>query len=94
MICYHEIQLFCYYIEIFKFQFFTAPYCKSITIRLMFSDLHGEDVIALTESQLDRLEEAYVEKKGLTIKMSKNVISPQHENTLMVMMDKYIVLKK
>ena len=29
--------------------------CKSITIRLTFSELHGEDVIALTNSQLDRL---------------------------------------
>ena len=27
--------------------------CESITIRLTFSDLHGEDVIALTNSQLD-----------------------------------------
>ena len=29
--------------------------CKSITIRLMFSDLHNEDVIALTNSQVDGL---------------------------------------
>ena len=28
--------------------------CESITIRLTFSDLHGEDVIALTNSQFDR----------------------------------------
>ena len=45
--------------------------CESITIRLTFSDLHTEDVIALTKSQLDRLVEAYEEKKGMTIKMSK-----------------------
>ena len=45
--------------------------CKSITIRLTFSDLHGEDVIALPNSQLDRLVEAYEEKKGMTIRMSK-----------------------
>ena len=32
--------------------------CESITIRLTFSDLHGEDVITLTKSQLDRLVEA------------------------------------
>ena len=31
---------------------------KSITIRLTFSDLHGEDIIALTNSQLDRLVES------------------------------------
>ena len=28
---------------------------KSITIRLTFSDLHGEDVIEITNSQLDIL---------------------------------------
>ena len=42
---------------------------KSITIRFKFSDLHGEDVIALTISQVDRLVEAYEEKKGMTIRM-------------------------
>ena len=29
---------------------FESNYCESITIRLTFSDLHGEDVIALTNS--------------------------------------------
>ena len=38
--------------------------CESITIRLTFSDLHGEDVIALTNSQLDRQVEAYEERKA------------------------------
>ena len=52
--------------------------CGSITIRLTFSDLHGEDVIASTNSQLDRLVKAYGEKKGMKIRMSKNAISPQH----------------
>ena len=42
---------------------------ESITIRLTFSDLQGEDVIALTNSQVDRLVEAYEEKKGMTIRM-------------------------
>ena len=32
--------------------------CKSITIRLTFSDLHGKDIIAITNSQLGRLVEA------------------------------------
>ena len=44
---------------------------KSITIRFKFSDLHGEDVIDLTKSEVDRLVEAYEEKKGMTIRMSK-----------------------
>ena len=46
-------------------------HCESFTIRLSFSDLHGEEVIALTNSQLDRLVKAYEEKKGMTIRMSK-----------------------
>ena len=54
--------------------------CESITIRFKFSDLNGEDVFALTKSQLDRLVEACEEKKGMTIRMPKNAISPQHEN--------------
>ena len=48
---------------------------KSITIRLKFSDLYGEDVIALTKSQVDRLVEAYEEKKGMTIRMSKTQLA-------------------
>ena len=44
---------------------------KSITIR----HLHGEDVIALTKSNLDRLVEAYEEKRGMTIKMSKTQLT-------------------
>ena len=42
---------------------------KSITIRFKFSDLYGEDVIALTKLQVDRLLEAYEEKKGMTIRV-------------------------
>ena len=38
--------------------------CESITIRFKLSDLHDEDVIALTKSQLDRLLKAYEEKKA------------------------------
>ena len=49
--------------------------CKSITIRLTFSDLHGKDVIALTNSQLDRLVKAYEEKKGMTTRMSKTQLA-------------------
>ena len=53
---------------------------KSITIPFKFSDLYGEDVIALTKSKVHRLVEAYEDKKGMTIRMSKNAISSQHEN--------------
>ena len=48
---------------------------KYIIIRLKCSDLYGEDVIALTKSQFDRLVEAYEEKKGLTIRMSKTQLA-------------------
>ena len=36
--------------------------CESIKIRLTFTDLHSEDVIAITKSQLDRLMKAYEAK--------------------------------
>ena len=48
---------------------------KYITIRFKFSDLYGEDIITLTKSQVDRLMEAYEEKKGLTIRMSKTQLA-------------------
>ena len=46
-----------------------------ITIRFKFSDLYGEDVIALTKSQVDRLVKAYEERKGMTIRMSKTPLA-------------------
>ena len=49
--------------------------CESITIRFKFSDLHGEDVIALTNLQVDKPVEAYEEKKGMTIRMSKTQLA-------------------
>ena len=53
--------------------------CEFITIHLTFSDLRGEDVIAITNSQLDGLVEAYEEKKGMTIKMSKKQLAQNIE---------------
>ena len=37
--------------------------------------MYGQDVIALTKSQVERLVEAYEEKKGLTIRMSKTQLA-------------------
>ena len=37
--------------------------------------MYGEDVIALTKSQVDRLVMAYEEKKGITIRMSKTQLA-------------------
>ena len=48
---------------------------KYITIRFKCSDLYGEDVIALTKSQVERLVQAYEEKEGLTIRMSKTQLA-------------------
>ena len=48
---------------------------KCITIRFKISDLHGEDVISLIKSQVDRLVEAYEEKKGMTIRISKTQLA-------------------
>ena len=49
--------------------------CESITIRLTFSDLRGENVIDITKSQLDRLVKVYEAKKGMTIRMSKTQLA-------------------
>ena len=49
--------------------------CRFITIRLTFSDLDGEDVVAITNSQLDRLVETYEDKKCMTIKISKTQLA-------------------
>ena len=48
---------------------------KYITIRFKCSDLYGEDVVALTKSQVDRLLKACEEKRGLTIRMSKTQLA-------------------
>ena len=44
---------------------------KFITIRFGYTDLYGEDVIALTKSQVDRVVKAYEEKKGITSECQK-----------------------
>ena len=64
-------MLKCEYQRVKKFKF-KKPFesnSKSITIRFKLSDLHGEDVITLTKSQVDRLVEAYEEKKGMTTRI-------------------------
>ena len=49
--------------------------CESIAIRLTSSDLNGEDVIAITISQLGRLMKAYEANKGMSIKMSRRQLA-------------------
>ena len=48
---------------------------KSIAIHFKFSHLYGEDVIALTKSQVVRLAEPYEEKKGMKIRMTKTQLA-------------------
>ena len=49
--------------------------CESIAIRLTYSDLNVEDVIAITKSQLGRLMNAYEANKGMTMKMSRRQLA-------------------
>ncbi|WAR13726.1 hypothetical protein MAR_003831 [Mya arenaria] len=43
-----------------------------VSIRLGYKDLNGDDILALTCSQVNKLAKAYKGGKGLTIKMSKS----------------------
>ena len=43
-------------------------------IRLGYEDLCGSDVLALTNSQVNRMTKAYQVGKGITIKMSKRQV--------------------
>jgi len=42
-----------------------------VSIRLSFEDLCGSDVLALTNSQVNRMTKAYRDGKGIAIKRSK-----------------------
>ena len=46
-----------------------------LSLRLSHTNLVGNDVIALTQSQLNRLKKAYETGKGITIKMTKTQIA-------------------
>ena len=46
-----------------------------VSIRLGHEDLHGEDVLALTNSQVTKITKAYEGGKGITIKMSKSQLA-------------------
>jgi len=43
----------------------------NITIKLKHEDLTGDDTIALTKTQINKLKKAYESSKGTTITMSK-----------------------
>ena len=46
-----------------------------VSIRLGHEDMHGEDVLALTNSQVTKITKAYQGGKGITIKMSKSQLA-------------------
>ena len=46
-----------------------------VSIRLGHEDLNGEDVLALTNSQVNKIRKAYEGGKGITIKMSKSQLA-------------------
>ena len=53
-----------------KLQHTIKSNCPTVSIRLGYEDLKGNDILAVTESQAKKLAKAYENKKGITIKMS------------------------
>ena len=53
-----------------KLQHAIKSNCPTVSIRLGYEDLKGNDILAVTESQAKKLAKAYENKKGITIKMS------------------------
>ena len=51
-----------------------------VNIRLSYEDLDGQDVLALTSTQVNRIAKAYEGGKGITIKMSKAQL--KHNTTI------------
>ena len=49
--------------------------CESIAIRLTSSDLNGDDVMAITKSQLGRLVQACEANKSMTVKLSRRQLA-------------------
>ena len=47
---------------------------KPIGIRFNYEDLNGNDVLALTKSQVSKIQKAYENGKGVTIKLSKKQV--------------------
>ena len=47
---------------------------NTFSLRLLHADLTGTDVIAVTQSQLNKIKKAHEAGRGLTIKMSKSQV--------------------
>ena len=46
--------------------------CSAVSIRLGYEDLQGNDILAVTNSQANKLAKAHENGKGITIRMSSN----------------------
>ena len=46
--------------------------CSAVSIRLGHEDLKGNDILAVTSSQAEKLAKAYKNRKGITIRMSSS----------------------
>ena len=55
-----------------KFQHAIKAGCPAVSIRLGHEDLEGNDILAVTNSQVRKLAKAYENGKGITIRMSSN----------------------
>ena len=53
-----------------KLQHAIKSNCPTVSIRLGYEDLKGNDILAVTGSQVKKLAKAYENGKGVTIKMS------------------------
>ena len=53
-----------------KLQHAIKANCPTVSMRLGHKDLKGNDIIAVTESQANKLAKAYENGKGITIRMS------------------------
>ena len=53
-----------------KIQHAIKANCSAVSIRLGYEDLQGNDILAVTHSQANKLAKAHENVKGITIKMS------------------------
>jgi len=53
---------------------------EPVSIRLGYNDLCGDDILALTNAQVNRMTKAYENERGITIKMSRRQV--EHNKTI------------
>ena len=53
-----------------KLQHAIKANCSAVSIRLVHEDLQGNDILAITHSQANKLAKAHENGKGITIRMS------------------------